>query len=132
MPVDRYGLASSTASADAREAYAEGCDLSLTLYPGAVAAYDRAIAADPGFALAHAGKAPFLMREGNIAAARAALAAAKDMAVGLTEREASHIGFFDLVFAGRTDAAIAVLRAHVLRLGHGTRWSSLLRRTLTA
>ena len=32
-------------------------DLALTFYPGAAEAYDRAIAADPSFALAHAGKA---------------------------------------------------------------------------
>ena len=83
MLADRYDLPLSTASAAARDAYVEGCDLALTLYPGAVEAFDRAIAADPGFALAHAGKAQVLMREGNVAAARAALAAAKDVAAGL-------------------------------------------------
>jgi tetratricopeptide (TPR) repeat protein len=103
---DRYSLSLCTASAGARDAYVEGCDLALTFYPGAAQAYDRAIAADPGFALAYAGKAQVLLREGNIAAARTALAAAKDAATGLSEREASHIAFFDLVFAGWTDAAI--------------------------
>jgi tetratricopeptide (TPR) repeat protein len=87
--------------------------LALTFYPGAAEAYDRAIAADPGFALAHAGKAQLLMRQGDVAAARGALGAAKDVAAGLSEREASHIGFFDLVFAGRTDAAIAALHEHL-------------------
>ena len=53
------------------------------------------------------------MREGNVAAARAALTAAKDAATGLSEREASHIAFFDLLFAGRTDAAIAALSTHL-------------------
>ena len=113
MLTDRYGLALSTASAAARDAYVQASDLALTFYPGAVEAYDRAIAADPGFALAHAGKAQVLMREGDVAAARAALAAAKGVAAGLSEREASHIAFFDLVFAGRTDAAIAALYAHL-------------------
>src|SRR3954466_760181 len=98
MPTDRYGLALSTGSAAARDAYVQACDLALTLYPGAVEAYDRAIADDPGFALAHAGKAPGLMREGNVAAARAALSAAKEAAAGLLQREASHVAFFDLVF----------------------------------
>ncbi len=56
-----------------------------------------------------------LLRQGDVAAARTALAAAKDMATGLSEREASHIGFFDLVLAGRTDAAIAVLYTHLAR-----------------
>src|SRR6266581_447339 len=84
MLADRYDLALSTADAAARDAYVQGCDLALTLYPGAIEAFDRAIAADPGFALAHAGKAQVLMREGNVAAARAALAAATDVAAGLT------------------------------------------------
>jgi hypothetical protein len=47
-------------------------------------------------------KAQVLMREGNVAAA---LAAAKDAATGLSEREASHIAFSDLLFASRTDRA---------------------------
>ena len=65
MLADRYGLALSITASAARDAYVEGCDLALTLYPGAVEAFDRAIAADPGFALAHAGKAQVLMREGT-------------------------------------------------------------------
>ena len=109
---DRYDLALSTASA-ARDAYVQASDLALTFYPGASQAYDRAIAADSGFALAHAGKAQVLMRQGDVAAARVALGAAKDVAAGLSEREASHIGFFDLVFAGRTDAAIAAVYTHL-------------------
>src|SRR4051794_23150374 len=113
MRTDRYGLALSTESAAARDAYVEACDLALTLYPGAVAAYDRAIVHDPGFALAHAGKAQVLMREGNVVAARSALAAAKQAAAELLEREASHIAFFDLVFGGHTDAAITALQAHL-------------------
>jgi tetratricopeptide (TPR) repeat protein len=113
MLADRYDLALSVTSSAARDAYVQGSDLALTLYPGAIAAFDRAIAADPGFALAHAGKAQVLMREGNVAAARAALAAANDMVSGLPAREASHVAFFDLVFAGQTDAAIAAVRAHL-------------------
>jgi len=113
MLADRYDLTLSTGSAVARDAYVQGCNLALTLYPGALDAFDRAIAADPGFALAHAGKAQVLIREGKVAAARAALAAANAVAVDLSPREASHIAFFGLVFAGRTDAAIAALHAHL-------------------
>lgn len=113
MLTDRYELGLSTTSSAARDAYVAGCDLLLTLYPGATEAFDRAIAADPGFALAYAGKAQVLMREGNAAAARASLDAAKDLASGLPAREASHLGFFDLAFAGRTDAAIDALHAHL-------------------
>src|SRR5215469_11508201 len=56
MLADRYGLPLSTSSS-ARDAYVEGCDLVLTAYPGAVSAFDRAIADDPGFVLAHACRA---------------------------------------------------------------------------
>jgi len=113
MLADRYDLPLSTAYAAARDAYVQGCDLALTLYPGAIEAFDRAIAADPGFALSHAGKAQVLMRQGNVVAARAALTAAKDAPADLSERESSHIAFFELVFAGQTDAAIAALHTHL-------------------
>ncbi|MGE5270043.1 MAG: tetratricopeptide repeat protein [Thiohalocapsa sp.] len=113
MLQDRYGLGLSTTSADARDAYVEAADLALTFYPGAEEAYDRAIAADPDFALAYAAKAQMLARQSNVAGAREALAAAKDRTAGLSEREASHIAFFDLAFASRTDDAIAVLYPHL-------------------
>src|ERR1700677_3377056 len=102
MMRDRYDLALTTASAAARDACVEASGLALTFYPGALEAYDRAIAADPGFAMAHAGKAQVLLRQGEIGAARAALAAAKSLASDVSEREASHIALFDLVFAGQT------------------------------
>jgi len=113
MLKDRYDLALTTASAAARDAYVQASGLALTFYPGALEAYDRAIAADPGFAMAHAGKAQVLMRQGDVGAARAALAAAKGLASEVSEREASHIGLFDLVFAGQTDAALSALYAHL-------------------
>jgi tetratricopeptide (TPR) repeat protein len=110
---DRYDLALTTTSAAARDAYVRASGLALTFYPGAIEAYDRAIAADPGFALAHAGKGQVLLRQGDVGAARAALAAAKGLASDVSEREANHIGFFDLVFAGQTEAAIDALYAHL-------------------
>jgi tetratricopeptide (TPR) repeat protein len=69
MLADRYDLALSTASKAARDAYVQGCDLALTFYPGAIEAFDRAIAADPSFSLPHAAEAQILMREGDVAAA---------------------------------------------------------------
>jgi len=113
MLADRYDLPLSTASSAARDAYVQGYDLALTLYPGAVEAFDRALEADPNLAMAHAGKAQVLMREGKAAEARAALAQAKDRPAGLTGREAGHIRFFDLVFSGQVDAAITALHAHL-------------------
>ena len=111
---DGYDLTLTTQTAAARDAYVRASELALTFYPGEVAAYDHAIAADPGFAMAHAGKAQALIRQGEVVAARAALAAAKDLAANVSEREASHIGFFDLVFTGQTEAAIAAMDAHLM------------------
>lgn len=113
MLVDRYHLPLSTTSAAACDAYVQGQDLALTLYPGATEAFDRALVADPDFALPHAGKAQVLMREGKAAEARVELATAKELATHVSAREASHIGFVDLAFAGRVDAAIAALYTHL-------------------
>jgi hypothetical protein len=113
MLMDRYGLLLSTTSSAARDAYVEGCEEKLTMYPGAIEAFDRAIVADPGFALAHAAKAHALLERGDAAAARASMAAANPLAAGLSAREVSHIGFFGLLVAGDAEAALAALPAHL-------------------
>src|SRR3979490_755850 len=110
MLMDRYGLALSTSSPAARDAYLEGCDLVLTLYPGAVAAFARATAADPSFALAHAGRARALQIGSDIAGAQAAIAAAQGLVGGLSAREASHIEGFSLAVGRKPDAALAAVR----------------------
>jgi len=113
MLTDRYELPLSTASSAARDAYVEGCEAKLTMYPGAIEGFDRAIAADPGFALAHAARAHALLERGDAAAARASMAAANSLAAGLSAREASHIAFFDWLVAGEAEAAISALHAHL-------------------
>src|SRR5438093_2508477 len=112
MLTDRYELPLSTASSAARDAYIQGCEAKLTMYPGAIEGFDRAIAADPGFALAHTARAHVLL-EGDPAAARASMAAANSLAAGLSAREASHIAFFDLLVAGDAEAALSALHAHL-------------------
>lgn len=113
MLADRFGLPLSTTSAAARDAYIDASERALTFYPDALTAYDRTIAVDPRFALAHAGKAQVLMREGNVAEARVALVASKELAAGLTEREASHIAIFDLGASGQTAAGISAVGQHL-------------------
>ena len=113
MLTDRYELPLTTASSAARDAYLQGCEAKLTMYPGAIEALDRAIAADPGFALAHAARAHVLLERGDSAAARASMAAANSLAAGLSARELSHIAFFDLLAAGEAEAALAALRVHL-------------------
>ena len=102
MLTDRYGLLLSTTSSAARDAYVERCEAKLTMYPGAIEAFDRAVAADPGFALAHAAKAHALVERGDVAAARALMAAANSLTAGLSARERSHVAFFDVLVAQET------------------------------
>jgi Tfp pilus assembly protein PilF len=113
MLTDRYGLPLSTASSAARDAYVQGCAAKLTMYPGALEGFDRAVATDPGFALAHAARAHVLLERGDAAAARTSMAAANSLAAGLSARETSHLAFFDLLSAGDAEAALSSLRAHL-------------------
>ena len=113
MLTDRYGLALSTSDTAARDAYLEGVDLLLTVYPGAAASFDRAIAADPAFALAHIGKARALQLAGNLAAMRESLATAVSHSDRASAREQSHIDVFRHLFAGQAVAALAAIRTHV-------------------
>jgi tetratricopeptide (TPR) repeat protein len=113
MLTDQYGLSLSTTSDAARDAYIAGCKAKLTMYPGAIEAFDRAIATDPGFALAHAAKAHALLERGHAAAARASMASANSLTAGLSDRETSHIAFFDLLVAGNAEAALSALSSHL-------------------
>jgi Tfp pilus assembly protein PilF len=113
MLTDRYDLPLSTASSRARDAYVHGCEAKLTAHPNAIEAFDRAIAADPHFALAHTAKAHALLERGNAAAARESMAAANALSPNLPARESSHIAFFALLLTGDTESALAALRAHL-------------------
>jgi tetratricopeptide (TPR) repeat protein len=113
MLADRYGLALSTSSPGARDAYIEGIDLLLTHYPGAVAAFDRALAADPDFALAHVGRARTLLMNADIPGAKAAVATARTLISGLSVREVSHLEVFARLADGKPDAALIAVRKHV-------------------
>ena len=96
MSKDRYGLPVSTTIAAARDAYVEGVNLLLTVYPGAGAAFDRAIAADPKFALAHIGRGRVFQLTGNLAAMRESLATALALSDGAPARDRSQIDVFQI------------------------------------
>ena len=113
MLTDQYGLLLSTTSSAARDAYVERCEAKLTMYPGALEAFDRAIAADPCFALAYAAKAHALLERGDAAAARVSMASAKSLTAGLSAREASHVAFFCLLVAGDAEGALVAVHAHL-------------------
>lgn len=113
MQTDRYGNPLTTASLAARDAYVEGCDLILAQWNGSVLAFDRALAADPDFPLAHAGRARALQMGGDVAGAKTAIATAKSFK-DLPERDASHIGLFDMLLNAPA-GALAHANAHAAR-----------------
>ena len=113
MPSERYGLSLSTTSDTARDAYVEACNLLLTLYPGAGEAFDKAVDADPDFALAHAGRARLLQLSSKLPDARNAIATAASCPAN--DRETSHIEVFRLLIEGRADDAFAAVCAHTER-----------------
>jgi tetratricopeptide (TPR) repeat protein len=113
MLTDRYELPLSTVSSAARDAYVQGCEAKLTMYPGAIEAFDRAIAADPGFALAYAARAQVLMERGDAVAASASMATAKSLTADLSAREASHVAFFGFLLAGDAEGALSAVHAHL-------------------
>lgn len=116
MLTDRYELPLSTASSDARNAYVQGCETKLTMYPGAIEAFDRAIAADPAFALAHTAKAHALLERGEVSTARASMAAANSLTAGLSERKVSHVAMRSDRLSATSIASGAV--------AHSSTWSS--------
>ncbi len=113
MMTDADGLTLSTPSEAARDAYVQGCDLQLRFYPGDLAALNKATEADPGFATAYVATAQVHARHGNGPAARQAMAAAKASAAGLSDRETSHLAFFDQLISGQIPQAIETLYKHL-------------------
>jgi len=114
VELDRYGLTLSTASSEAASAYREGVDLLLSAWPGAAEAFDRAIAADPEFALAHIARARIhsFYQQGDVARKKAALARELVAQRG-TLRERSHIETLALAVEGQTAAALGQALAHL-------------------
>ena len=109
---DRYDNTLTTTRAAARDHYVAGVDLLLAGAAGLVAAFERAIAADPGFALGYAGLARACQFSGDMPAAKAAMVAARTHTKGLTPRERSHINAMGLLIDASPQAYPAI-RAHV-------------------
>lgn len=112
---DGYGNRISTASADACANYDRGVQLFLAADYGATGAFEAAVAADPGFALGHAGLARALMMGGRMQDARAAMARAESLLDTLDDRERSHIGAFSALFGGNPKGAREAVKAHVFQ-----------------
>ncbi len=113
MLKDRYDLPLSTDSPAARDAYVEGTDAILAATPGPEAALERAIEADPGFALPHAALARQHQLMGRVAQARAAAGQARALARDATARERQHVEIFHRMVHGKGQEALALTREHV-------------------
>jgi len=87
MPVNnRFDLPVTCATADAAEDYGTAVDLLLSAWPGAEVLLDRALAADPDFALAHIARGRLLQLRARIPEAKAAAARARSLADRVTAR----------------------------------------------
>jgi tetratricopeptide (TPR) repeat protein len=114
MPLsDRFGLPLTTASVEAAVNYARAIDLMLSANTGGDALLDRALAADPEFALAHIARARLLAVQARVGEAREAAAAARALRNRLTAREARHVETVALAIDGMGKEAMAMLEEHV-------------------
>ena len=111
---DRYGLPLSTSSDEAASAYREGVDLMLAGWTGTAETLERAIVADPDFALAQIARARVhaFYQQGDLARQKAARAR-EIVAMRGTERERSHVETLALAIEGRLPDAIAAMLGHV-------------------
>ena len=111
---DRYGLTLSTNSSEAAAAYREGVDLLLAAWPGAAEAFERAVAADPDFALAHIARARIhtFYQQGDVARQKAALAR-ELVAKNGSARERTHVETLALAIEGQLPAALDAALKHI-------------------
>jgi tetratricopeptide (TPR) repeat protein len=110
---DRYGLPLSTPSAGAAEHYQNGMDRLLSYGAGADQAFAAAVEADPGFALAHAGRALFALFQGDGATAKTALERARTLAAGTTRRERQHVEALVTIVGGEGARGLGLIEEHV-------------------
>jgi tetratricopeptide (TPR) repeat protein len=109
---DRFDLPVTCAAAAAVDDYVAAVDLLLSAWPGSEAWLDRALAADPDFALAHIARARLLQLQARMPEAKAAAARAQSLADRVTARERRHIEAITLSINGAAGDALATVRAH--------------------
>lgn len=113
MLTDAYGNSVSTRSVAARDAYDLGVRKFLGAEPGVAAAFEQAIEADDGLALAHIGLAREMQLRSRPDQVKSNLAQARDLTGGLDTRERSHIHVSGLLLEGKSAAARAAVYEHV-------------------
>jgi tetratricopeptide (TPR) repeat protein len=112
---DRHGLALSTRSPIAVERYVNGLDLQLSLNAGGVEGLASAVAADPDFALGHAGLAFAHWYRSDIPAAKASLAQAVALAgsVEASPREQQHLQIVSNFIGGEGAQTLPLMHEHL-------------------
>ncbi|MEH2531638.1 tetratricopeptide (TPR) repeat protein [Bradyrhizobium sp. AZCC 1588] len=113
MNRDRYDLPLTTASDRAAAHYREGVDCMLSAWHGAEDAFDKAIAEDPCFALAHIGRARLHQLNMEGSKARAVAGQARELATGATPREKSHVEIMAAVIESKPRVAVTGAEAHL-------------------
>ena len=109
---DRFDLPVTCTATSAVENYVTAVDLLLSAWPGAGERLDRALTADPDFALAHIARARLLQLQARIAEAKVAAERAQSLAHPITARERRHIEAVTLSINGAAGEALAMVRAH--------------------
>ena len=110
---DRYGLTVTTDSSVAFERFQEGMDHLLAYGPEGETRLAQAVEADPGLAVAHTGRALLALVAGDAAAARAAMARARETVGGASRRERQHVEALDAFVGGESARGFALADEHV-------------------
>ena len=110
---DRYDYPLTTTSEAARAAYVDGIDRLLAADTGAEAVLRRAVEADEGFALGHAGLARAWQVLARGPEAAASMANARALLGGVTPREQGHVAMLGHLVGGDGPAAHAAALAHL-------------------
>jgi Tfp pilus assembly protein PilF len=113
MNRDRYDLSLTTGSDRAAEFYRDGMDRLLSAWNGAGDAFDRAIAEDPDFALAHIARARVHQMNMEIPKARARAAQARDLAAAASPRERRHVEIMAAAIEAQPKAALSGAEQHL-------------------
>jgi len=109
---DRFDLPVTSASAAAIGDYVAAVDLLLSANTGAAELLERALAADPDFALAHVARARLLQLQARMPEARAAVAPAKELRSGVSAREQQHIDTISRAVEDCATEALALVYTH--------------------
>jgi tetratricopeptide (TPR) repeat protein len=110
---DRYGLPLTTVSSAAADQYREGLDRHLSWSLGAEQCFERALAADEAFALAHASLAVVRRFQRDATGADASVARARTLAAGVSRRERQHVGAITAFVHGESARALVLMREHL-------------------